>query len=289
MNNSDFAHGTAVLGTILMVDNTIGGIGISPLARSRVVSQYQHGYFSTPIAIGMAIELCSAGDFILLEAQEYDPASGTSYWPVEVAAANFQMIKLAVAKDITVIEAAGNGSHNLDQYRTLLGKYIFNRTSPNFADSKAIMVGASTPGAQHTRLSVSNFGSRIDLFAWGSNVATTWTDDAGTDSSYTPDFSGTSSASAIVAGAAANIQGAVKGRLGSTWKPEKIRQKLALGGTNTFHPPGDLIGVMPNLKAVIEDILVDNDGTAITEHVVGKVGKATSDAPVTMTEEMIQA
>ena len=158
-----------------MVDNTIGGIGISPLAKGRVVSQCQKGYSSLPTAIATAIAICSPGDFILIEAQEYDPASGTYFWPVEIATANFQLIQLATTQNITIIEPAANGSYSLDQYKTASEKYIFNRTSPDFRDSGAIMVAASTSGSVHTRLSFSNFGSRIDLFAWGENVVTTWT------------------------------------------------------------------------------------------------------------------
>ena len=288
MNKVYFYHGTAVLGTVLMVDNTIGGIGICPNAKGRVVSQYQTSGFSTSAAIAKAITLCSAGDFILIEAQEYDPASGTGKWPVEIAAANMQMIRLAIARNITIIEPAGNGSHNLDQYRTPDGKFIFNRASPDFHDSGAIMVGSASSGSVHTRRPLSNYGSRIDLFAWGVDVVTTWTNDAGTDSEYTKTFSGTSSASAIVAGAAVNLQGAVKAGLGSVWKPGMIRATLKNGGTGSSNPAGDLIGVMPNLKAIMGVVLPEIAGTATTQNAVSKVGKGTSDAPITVTEEEFQ-
>src|SRR5437870_1794040 len=39
INNAYFYHGTAVLGEVLMVDNTVGGVGIAPSASGRVVSQ----------------------------------------------------------------------------------------------------------------------------------------------------------------------------------------------------------------------------------------------------------
>ena len=34
-------HGTSVLGEVLMVDNTIGGVGIAPSAKGRVISLWR--------------------------------------------------------------------------------------------------------------------------------------------------------------------------------------------------------------------------------------------------------
>lgn len=261
MNHSYFPHGTAVLGEMLMVDNTIGGIGISPKAKGTVVSQWVAGVFNTPNAISAAIKLCTAGDFILIEAQEYDPVSGSYYWPVEIADANFQLIQLATSLGITVIEPACNGSYNLDQYVSSTGKYIFKRGDPGYRESGATMVGAGSSGLPHVRLAFSNFGTRVDVFGWGEKVVSTYTNDAGTENRlYTKDFSGTSSASPIIAGAAMNIQGVVKAQLKTTWDPLKIRSTLQIGGTPTAKPATDLIGVLPNLKAILGGNISEIEG-----------------------------
>src|SRR4029079_1929293 len=41
INNDYTGHGTAVLGEVVMVDNTVGGVGIAPFASARVVSQWR--------------------------------------------------------------------------------------------------------------------------------------------------------------------------------------------------------------------------------------------------------
>jgi subtilisin family serine protease len=107
-----------------------------------------------------------------------------------------------------VIEAGCNGGYDLDSYTNLSGKKIFDRSSPDFRDSGAIMVGAGSSAAPHTRLGFSNHGNRIDCYGWGEHVDTTTTNSAGTDNTaYTGSFNGTSSASPIVTGAAVVTQG----------------------------------------------------------------------------------
>jgi serine protease len=78
-NTAYFPHGTAVLGEMLMIDNAKGGIGIAPSAKGRVISQYQPGGYNTAGAILDAIAHMSFRDFLLLEAQEYDPAGGSYF------------------------------------------------------------------------------------------------------------------------------------------------------------------------------------------------------------------
>jgi hypothetical protein len=98
----------------------------------------------------------------------------------------------------------------------------------------------------------SNHGNRIDCYAWGDQVATTDTNVAGTDDdAYRGNFSGTSSASAIVAGAALVVQGLAQSRLGYRYSPKDLRQILKTNGTPSNNPATDGIGVMPNLRAII--------------------------------------
>lgn len=76
-------HGTAVLGEVVAVDNTLGGVGIAPGATARVVSQWRTAAtYNTAEAILSAVGAMSYGDVLLLEAQTtYSTASG--YVPVE--------------------------------------------------------------------------------------------------------------------------------------------------------------------------------------------------------------
>jgi hypothetical protein len=116
------------------------------------------------------------------------------------------------------------------------------------------MVGAGSSAAPHQRLDFSNFGSRIDCFAWGENIETTgdgWTGTA--TNTYTTGFGGTSGASPIVTGAALIIQSWRAGKGKSRCSPAEMRDLLSDASLNTpsANPATDLIGVMPDLRAVI--------------------------------------
>lgn len=253
VNQAYPGHGTAVLGEVVGVDNTIGVVGIAPSARTRVVSQYRTATnYQTADAIRSAMSVMRAGDVLLLEAQTTYPP-GTAYLPVEVEQAVYDAIRAATDAGIVVVEAGGNGSVDLDTFQDMTGRHVLNRSSPDFRDSGAIMVGAAASTSPHGRLSFSNFGSRIDCYAWGENVQSTgdgWTGNA--TNTYTPSFGGTSGASPIVTGAAILLQAWAVGRHYS-YPPHVLRALLSDPALNTSsaNPPVDRIGVMPNLKAII--------------------------------------
>ena len=71
--------------------------------------------------------------------------------------ADFDAIRLAVALGIVVVEAAGNGGFDLDNYTDGAGDFVLRRGSVDFKDSGAIMVGASTSTVPHNRMGFSNF------------------------------------------------------------------------------------------------------------------------------------
>jgi hypothetical protein len=254
--NQDFhGHGTAVLGEVLGVDNTVGGVGIAPGANGHVVSQWRTAStYSTAEAILSAVAAMSAGDVLLLEAQTSSPTA-SGYVPVEVEQIVFDAIQFATSQGIVVVEAGANGSVDLDAFQTLSGKKIFNRSSPDFRDSGAIMVGAASSAAPHQRLSFSNYGSRIDCYGWGQNIDTCgdgWTGNA--TNTYTPSFGGTSGASPIVAGAALLLQSWSAGAGRGRYTPTVLGGLLSSTALNTAsaNPGSDRIGVMPNLRAIIQ-------------------------------------
>jgi Subtilase family len=252
--NTDYTgHGTSVLGEVVMVDNTIGGVGIAPFASARVVSQWRDAStYNTAEAILSAVAVMQSGDVLLLEAQTTS-STMAGYLPVEVEQATFDAIQYATSNGIIVVEAGGNGSNDLDTYKDSNGKLILNRNSNDFRDSGAIMVGAANSSTPHSRAGFSNYGSRIDCYGWGDSIDTTgdgWTGNA--TNSYTTSFGGTSGASPIIAGSALIVQSWLI-KHGQRYSPSSMRSVLSDSDFNTpsADPSNDRIGVMPNLQQII--------------------------------------
>jgi hypothetical protein len=262
IRNGSRAHGTSVLGEICAVDNNLGCIGIAPNVASANVVSYWNSTRSN--AILAAIANLSFGDLLLLEAQL--DITGWQMMPIEVLDAEFNTIRLATALGIVVVEAAGNGGNDLDTYTDSSGNAIFDRTAAGFRDSGAIVVGAASSTVPHVRIAPptwtwgSNFGSRIDCYAWGENVDTCRSNNNGSTTMYTGTFGGTSSASPIITGAALIVQGIAENPasgIGYRFSPQQIRAILsdAATGTASNNPAVDRIGVMPNLQAIIQNVL----------------------------------
>lgn len=262
-------HGAAVLGVIMMLNNEIGGMGITPNTNGYVVSQWRSdGTFNTADAIMVAIERLHFGDLLLLEAQSFDALQTKKIWPVESLNSNFQLIRLATALGIVVVEAAGNGMYSsgndLDDFSDDEGKNILNRSKKCFKDSGAILVAAASSKTPHTRINYSNYGSRIDCYAWGENVVTAgyYPRSSGlSKNAYTEKFCGTSSASAIIAGAAIAVQNIVERKYGFRLNPKQMRKFLSSKKYGTGSKHGhltDKIGVMPDLKKIIDRVLKSN-------------------------------
>jgi Subtilase family len=130
----------------------------------------------------------------------------------------------------------------------------------DYRDSGAIMVGAATSAAPHSRLGFSNQGSRIDCYGWGQNIDTTGDGWTGTSTTvYTTSFGGTSGASPIVTGAAVLLQSWRRARTGHVMDPATVRSWLRSSvNTPSADPDVDRIGVMPDLKAIFEAIERDD-------------------------------
>ena len=137
----------------------------------------------------------------------------------------FDAVSTATAKGIIVVAAAGNGNMNLDG-ANCEGK--FNR---DVRDSLAIIVGAGS-STDHSRLGFSSYGSRVDVQGWGEKVTTTGYGDAFNPGDirqrYTKVFSGTSSATPIVAGAVLDIEGRLEVCGHQMLVPFLMRQALVL-------------------------------------------------------------
>ena len=274
-NHSDRHHGTAVMGEIGGDHNIQGILGISPNARLSAISFVGN---SSAGAIRKAADRLSAGDIILLEIHRAGPrfnfqARGDQqgYIAIEWWPDDFAAILYASAKGILVVEAAGNGAQNLDDalYSVRPAGFPaswrnpFNRANPQCG---AILVGAGAPppgthgrnhGADRSRLGFSNFGAALDVQGWGREVTSTGYGDLFNDSAnqqYTDTFSGTSSASPIVVGVLACMQGWLRAAGKPLRTPAQARTLLRNTGSPQQNEPGrpasQRIGNRPNLRTL---------------------------------------
>lgn len=233
-------HGTAVLGITSAGHNGYGVSGLIPGAQIRLFPEWtveQGGRRAA--AIGSAILAATPGDVILLEMQSGEGG------PAELDPAVWELVDAASAAGITVVGAAGNGAQDLDgdayeEYRSR-------------GDSGGILVGAGGSTAA-SALDFSTTGARVNLRGWGENVVTTGYGDlamVGGDEhqSYTAGFSGTSSASPMVAASAVAVQSAAVAAYGRPLAPRQIRQLLI--DTGRPQEGGGHIGPLPDLPAAL--------------------------------------
>jgi hypothetical protein len=251
------AHGTAVLGEVVGTDNGKGVVGIAPdverIFTSSIGNASGKPMGSVADAIDAAAEELRPGDVLLIELQGSGPRN--RYLPMEFWDDAFEAISAATKRGVVVIEAAGNGGENLD-HKAYRGK--FDRKN---RDSGAIMVGAGGPPRpgfrDRERLGFSNYGARVDVQGWGRKVATLDYGDlqrcSGADRHYTNEFSGTSSASPIVAGAALLVEGYARTN-GFTMTPAEVAQVLRDTGTPQTGDTSQHIGPRPDLARALAAI-----------------------------------
>jgi len=89
-------------------------------------------------------------------------------------------------------------------------------------------------------------------------------------------FNGTSGATPIVTGAAAVVQGMAQASLGYRLSPLELRQILTENGTASATPATDLIGVMPNLRAIVSNSALNLLPDLYIRDYVGDTGGPTS-------------
>jgi subtilisin family serine protease len=224
--------------------------------------------------------MLSPGDIILIELHRPGPRFNfqqrqdqMGYIAIEWWDDDFAAIKYATNKGIIVVEAAGNGAEDLDDaiYNNRPNDFPTSWTNPfnrHNRDSGAILVGAGAPppgthgqnhGADRSRLGFSNFGALIDAQGWGREVTITGYGDlqggVNEDEWYTDRFSGTSSASPIVVGALACVQGVLRSMGKVPLSPGRARELLHLTGSPQQNEPGrpanQHIGNRPNLRQLI--------------------------------------
>jgi len=243
-------HGTAVFGVMYADKGAYGVSGMAHGANQMVLhTEYPVSGYNRLQAIIAAINASDEGDLILYELQ-MTGALG-DYCPAEYDNAVWMLTKSATDAGIVIVAAAGNGAEDLDD--PLYQSYM------NRGDSGAIIVGAGTNTAQHNRLDFSTYGSRVDVHAWGQGVYTSGYGDVlqvGGDfnQSYTM-FSGTSSATPIVASCVAVLQSYYHGLTGTYLTGPQMRELLIATGTpQGLATAGTPIGPLPNMEAALAEI-----------------------------------
>ncbi|WP_372352076.1 S8 family peptidase [Streptomyces sp. KL116D] len=289
-------HGTAVLGVIGGDRNERGVTGIVPEAVTAAASFQGVG---TAAAIHAAAERLGPGDIVLIELhrpgprfdfQPRDDQRGyiaLEWWPDDYAA-----VKYATAKGIVVVGAAGNGAESLDDAVYERRPHEFpewwrNPFNPSNRASGAVLVGAGAPppgthgrdhGPDRSRLAFSNYGARLDAQGWGREVTTTggsWNQpgdlQGGTEEIawYTDTFSGTSSASPVVVGALAALQGMLKAGGQRPMTSQRAREVLRATGSPQQDAPGrpasQRIGNRPDLRGAVTNLLPSTVGSGQAE------------------------
>jgi subtilisin family serine protease len=270
-------HGTAVLGVLAGDANAFGVTGIAPDARVSAASHRDRG---TAAALYEAAMLLAPGDILLVEAHrpgprfDYAPRPDQrGYIPVEWWPDDLAVIQHVTARGILVVEAAGNGAEDLDDPLYDVPGEGFPRTWVNpfrrVNDTGSIVVGAGAPppgthgrdrhGPDRSRLDFSNHGSMVDAQGWGREVTTTGYGDlqhGDEHRAYTDTFSGTSSASPMVAGALACVQGVLRATARPVLTPAQARALLRTYGspqTDRADAPASRtpIGARPDLRKML--------------------------------------
>lgn len=243
-------HGTSVFGVVMADKGSYGVSGLAYGAQEMVLfPEWQQSGYNRVFAVSQAIQNSQPGDVIIYEMQAYDASS--NLLPAEYDLTVWNLTKAATDAGIIVVEAAANGSRDLDS--PTYASYM------NRGNSGAILVGAGSSTVNHVKSSFSNYGSRVDVQGWGQNVLTSgftgsyYTIGGDLNQAYT-NFAGTSSATPIVAGCVIVLQSYYHGLTGNYLSPLEMRNLLIDTGIPQGNPVTGHVGPLPNMQAALNAI-----------------------------------
>jgi hypothetical protein len=243
-------HGTSVFG-VVMADKGIYGVsGLAYGAQEMILfPEWQQSGYDRIFAVSQAIQNSQSGDVIIYEMQAYDASN--NLLPAEYDLTVWNLTKAATDAGIIIVEAAANGSLNLDS--STYADYMSR------GNSGAILVGAGSPSINHFKSTFSNYGSRVDVQGWGGNVFTSgfygsyFTVGGDLNQSYT-NFAGTSSATPMVASCVIVLQSYYHGLTGNYLSPLEMRNLLVNTGIPQGNPITGNVGPLPNMQSALNAI-----------------------------------
>lgn len=254
---TDTAHGTGCLGIVGARSTGVGLTGVAPAAALAVSPHAE----DTPSAIARAARHVGRGGVVLLEAATPLNPGNHPDAPLELDPPNRLAIAAASAMGVLVVEPAGNGAINFDTDPRCVAVRAF---SPPGVDSGALIVAAGhrqldaggEPTGETIAADLTSGGQRVNCFAPGVGVAVPGRGPAGQLFAF---FTGTSPATAIVAGVAAAVQGVATASSVGTLAGSDLRARLA--DPQYGRPPGAqspvnpvAIGAMPDLEKLVEGL-----------------------------------
>ena len=252
------AHGTAVFGEMISLDDGEGTKGIAHGATEIYFSpQYNGSTNDIGAAVYRATAAMPEGSVIVLEVQIGGPNG--EYVPMEWWPPYYDAVVNAIANGMVVVQAAGNGGENLDDPIYATGNFGHHPfLAENDSGSIIVGAGAAYPScwgvSARGKLSFSNYGSRVNLQGYGNCVATlAYGDLENTEScDFTATFSGTSSATPIVSGACMLVQEFARDLLGRNLGCQEIRELLADTGRPQTNASNGNIGPLPDVMAALD-------------------------------------
>lgn len=242
-------HGTAVFGIMIADKGTYGISGMSHGASEMLLfPEWQSFGYNRIFAVSESIGASVAGDVIVYEMQTTG-AQG-EYGPAEYNNVIWDLTKAATDAGVIVVAAAGNGAEDLDSFEYM--------PYTNRGNSGAIIVGAGSNNSGRNRLSYSTFGERVDVQGWGQGVYSSGYGDAVTiagdfNQRYTW-FSGTSSATPIVASCAVVLQSYYHTLTGNYMTGPQMRTLLQETGSPQGFGNFGNIGPLPNMENAVNYI-----------------------------------
>ena len=203
------------------------------------------------------------GNGVHINATSPNPGRGVSTTGVD-----FDRLENFIAESDLIPKQRDGKSHIkfLNPDATKNAENSANKRFDPYQDSGAIMVAAAiqTPPKSGTwaAAKISGRGARVNCFAQGEGVHSAhFKEQAPSTHDYTQNFDATSSASAIIAGAALCVQGMANAKRGAPLSPADLRAALSdpQNGTpskqRTAQDRTNKIGVMPDLQRIAKNVL----------------------------------